>query len=1002
MTDVTIPLIWQCRDLWHNEDPEQKPRDRRYIHFKSFLLSYINDHNKEAPHCVQKLLDDYSGGHSYLSYSSDQMSSKINSEARGRTYRFAFAADVGHHDNDFRVRYFLQELMNRNIPIRWNSTVCNMFCDRDGGETSRNKVFLTQPCSRFEQLFYLSCATLLALARSKCKKRKRNSTAQSSQHSFFQKFLVKTLSKFEGSPPQRVGWAIQKIIRAWDSFARHLGFKGIEHMIIPYLYFDDSHFIFKTISSRSNGFAPSSILNEIKFGLHQTTIEEETFQLAFNFPVSIDSILRQFTTFFLDDVYNIIQFEELYTITTGSDWNLIQRFIGHGRQLSSRFDLFSQSDIDQIISYLKPSSSHSSQPISSPPPQPSPQTSSTPQRISPTSVPSTSNPTSIDSPSHEDVQILRSALNPYCRMYNCSYSDLIDVDNTKSESAESIENQVQLILTDPPFNTRREEGKAYSDYDILRSKDLVHAVELYSDLLREGGHGLIFCSIQQYPKWVKALNEHRQEGAKFTTFKVDNTPLLTVYHPRNYNSIPYAKSTNLQNASGYIVHFKKKGLKFKEEEKMVNYRSFNYVPSHFAAHRNVINNIPRLQRKEGVRIPKADPTKGTRKLRPEQKPIPLLKELICRFSQPNDIVVDLFSGTFSTAIACLQLPNPRCFVGCELDELCFTHSLKHVIRSFSTFLVNNPVHKFSIPAEAFERAKLIAEKSLHSTIDPNWTAPPHLPQFQILPLHILQFIGNQQRDIQFARNCQNIPPHEWSGKYRAYLDLCQPDQLRNHEATHFNLCLAKSTIKHDMAGLGVFALRSFHRGDTVCYFYGTLVYHNLFSRKDSNHLYGGDNLLGVKLSQFAKYSLLIDVEGDHFKCIKEKISNSTACTITPPEFCIARYINDHRYEKGDQDYKEHTDNSLSFQRTQNVAFHIEKPVEHPSELLPYSLATIKATKPINIGDELFISYGMNISIIRKSPSSPSSSLDEEEIQELQEIEKEQKEQQERDKDRQTE
>ena len=42
-----------------------------------------------------------------------------------------------------------------------------------------------------------------------------------------------------------------------------------------------------------------------------------------------------------------------------------------------------------------------------------------------------------------------------------------------------------------------------------------------------------------------------------------------------------------------------------------------------------------------------------------QKPIRLLADLICHFTNPNDCVLDLFSGTGSTAIAC-ALYNRNC------------------------------------------------------------------------------------------------------------------------------------------------------------------------------------------------------------------------------------------------------------------------------------------------------------------------------------------------------
>jgi DNA modification methylase len=63
---------------------------------------------------------------------------------------------------------------------------------------------------------------------------------------------------------------------------------------------------------------------------------------------------------------------------------------------------------------------------------------------------------------------------------------------------------------------------------------------------------------------------------------------------------------------------------------------------------------------------------GTEHLRSEQKPVLLSRELIYRFSVAQDVVVDLFSGTYTTAAACLSMPDGcyRRFIGFERDKAC--------------------------------------------------------------------------------------------------------------------------------------------------------------------------------------------------------------------------------------------------------------------------------------------------------------------------------------------
>jgi len=70
-----------------------------------------------------------------------------------------------------------------------------------------------------------------------------------------------------------------------------------------------------------------------------------------------------------------------------------------------------------------------------------------------------------------------------------------------------------------------------------------------------------------------------------------------------------------------------------------------------------------------VRFEHRKPNKNERDLllkHPTQKPLSLFNELIYRFSNVGDVVLDTFLGTGTTAISCMELN--RSFIGCEIDE----------------------------------------------------------------------------------------------------------------------------------------------------------------------------------------------------------------------------------------------------------------------------------------------------------------------------------------------
>ena len=61
---------------------------------------------------------------------------------------------------------------------------------------------------------------------------------------------------------------------------------------------------------------------------------------------------------------------------------------------------------------------------------------------------------------------------------------------------------------------------------------------------------------------------------------------------------------------------------------------------------------------------------------PTQKPLGLIEELIKKHSNENDIVLDCFFGSGTTAVACIH--TNRQFKGCEIDSIYFEKAKKRI------------------------------------------------------------------------------------------------------------------------------------------------------------------------------------------------------------------------------------------------------------------------------------------------------------------------------------
>ena len=61
---------------------------------------------------------------------------------------------------------------------------------------------------------------------------------------------------------------------------------------------------------------------------------------------------------------------------------------------------------------------------------------------------------------------------------------------------------------------------------------------------------------------------------------------------------------------------------------------------------------------------------------PTQKPLELIKQIILKHTNENDLVLDCFSGSGTTAAACKELN--RNFIGCELDKTYYDKSIQRL------------------------------------------------------------------------------------------------------------------------------------------------------------------------------------------------------------------------------------------------------------------------------------------------------------------------------------
>ncbi len=226
------------------------------------------------------------------------------------------------------------------------------------------------------------------------------------------------------------------------------------------------------------------------------------------------------------------------------------------------------------------------------------------------------------------------------------------------EGMKQIEDKsIDLILTDPPY------GITDNEWDIeLPWNDLWTE---FDRLIKEKGSIIIF---SKQPFTTDLINSNRKQfkyeliwdkviptgfvTAKYQPLKQHENILIFYDSFGIYNPIPFKKNTKgyFNSNNSMKIHNNWKNLK----QQKANKDNEN------------IEGFPRsiLKEHRPYNLSKTEEPKH-----PTQKPIQLIKYLTSMYSNPNNLILDPFMGSGTTAVACKQLG--RNFIGFEINpEYC--------------------------------------------------------------------------------------------------------------------------------------------------------------------------------------------------------------------------------------------------------------------------------------------------------------------------------------------
>ena len=413
-----------------------------------------------------------------------------------------------------------------------------------------------------------------------------------------------------------------------------------------------------------------------------------------------------------------------------------------------------------------------------------------------------------------DCSRLRENLRRYVKDFpiilRCSYPNFVEKLKTTAQNVWDLDGKVfaDLILTDPPYTVRSRANRNNSNYDKFRDSDYKDFALLCKKILKPGGHIVMFCSIEQFPKWQEAFNG--DEDMK-KIFSVSPTPLVFVPSPNRHPKLIGTKRLVHTNILEYAFHAAKNPeltMSTREAAKLVNWDLHGYTNSTLPAFTNVIDGCTFTTAGETL-FRNAKKNQGEH-LRAEQKSLSIMQELVMRYSRKGGVVVDPFGGTMTTAVACMTVPGYRIFYGCDRDHTVVERGIERVEDAFVYYRKTSDTITQSYTLKTISD---ISESDLKATVATLFErggfrhGPPRgLPSLnrtnegytelgvysQCIPPSLLNYIVAQTSEPLFKHpEVVAASPDRYSNELLAKLKRLKVEDLMVQDLTRYNLYIGK-------------------------------------------------------------------------------------------------------------------------------------------------------------------------------------------------------------------
>lgn len=223
------------------------------------------------------------------------------------------------------------------------------------------------------------------------------------------------------------------------------------------------------------------------------------------------------------------------------------------------------------------------------------------------------------------------------------------------------ENSIDMIFADPPYNIKK------ADWDRFESQEQyinwsLQWIKESARILKPSG-SLFICGFTEVLADLKHPAMRYFKGCKWLIWHYKNKANLGLDWGRSHESILLLRKTKdfTMNIDMVRIPYNEHTLRYPSHPQAETsqygngkVRSSNWIPNPLGA-----------KPKDVIEIPTTCNGMGEKTPHPTQKPEELVRKFVLAASNPNDIVLDPFSGSGTTLVVAEQLG--RQWIGCEIN-----------------------------------------------------------------------------------------------------------------------------------------------------------------------------------------------------------------------------------------------------------------------------------------------------------------------------------------------